>query len=359
MSDEVYRKLAKLLDSLPNGFPATPDGLEIAILKKIFTPEEADLCCDLKVTRETAEQIAQRTGRPLQGLEDRLTEMTARGEIWGMRIKGKKVFWLMPWIVGIWEFQVDRMDREFCEMCEKYKVYFGSQLVQHGPEIMMTLPVEEHIPSEQQAMPFEQVSRIIDQGIDFRVGECVCKKEQGIMDRHCSKPTEVCMAIVSVPDTEALRDWGRRISKEEAREVLRKAEEAALVHLTGNVREGHWFICNCCGCCCGVLRPMNQFGLKGLVNSRYYAVIDTEECIGCGVCKEDRCQVNAIVEEEEAYRVDPEKCIGCGLCLTDCSVDCIQLVRRPEAELLEPYADDEAWNRERAARRGLDFDAVK
>ena len=63
MTDDAYHKLAKVLDTLPNGFPATKNGIEIKILKKIFTPEEADLFCDLRLTPETAEQIAERTGR--------------------------------------------------------------------------------------------------------------------------------------------------------------------------------------------------------------------------------------------------------------------------------------------------------
>jgi Na+-translocating ferredoxin:NAD+ oxidoreductase RNF subunit RnfB len=79
----------------------------------------------------------------------------------------------------------------------------------------------------------------------------------------------------------------------------------------------------------------------------------------CGVCKAERCQVDAIVEEQECYRVLPDRCIGCGLCVTDCSVECIRLVRRPESEIARPSADAEAWNRERARNRGVDYSALK
>ena len=80
MSDEIYHKLAKVLDTLPSGFPATESGIEIKILKKIFTPEEADLFCDLRLTPENAEQIAKRTGRPIEGLEEMLISMWKRGK---------------------------------------------------------------------------------------------------------------------------------------------------------------------------------------------------------------------------------------------------------------------------------------
>ena len=75
MADEIYQKLARVLDTLPNGFPATESGVEIKLLKRIFTPEQADLFCDLRLTFETAQQVAERTGRPLEGLDRKLKDM--------------------------------------------------------------------------------------------------------------------------------------------------------------------------------------------------------------------------------------------------------------------------------------------
>ena len=79
MSDDVYHRLAKVLDTLPNGFPATDSGIEIQLLKKIFRPKDVDLFCDLRLNWETAQQIAERTGRPLEGLEQHLDEMQQLG----------------------------------------------------------------------------------------------------------------------------------------------------------------------------------------------------------------------------------------------------------------------------------------
>jgi hypothetical protein len=70
MSDEIYYKVAKVLDTLPNGFPSTESGVEIKLLKKVFTPEQADLFCDMRLTFETVEEIASRTERPLKGLKE-------------------------------------------------------------------------------------------------------------------------------------------------------------------------------------------------------------------------------------------------------------------------------------------------
>ena len=359
MSDEVYCKLAKVLDTLPNGFPATPSGLEINLLKKVFTPDEADLFCDLRLTPETAQQIAERTGRPLEGLEEKLTRMWERGEIFGVSLGGVKLFRIVPWVVGIYEFQLNRMDREFAQMCEEYSVYLGPQLVGNTPQVMQVIPIEKEIPAKQEALPYEQVSSIIEAGQSFAVNQCICKKEQGLLDKACKKPQEVCLAVAPVPGVFENHPWGGRIiSKEGAYEVLRKSEEAGLVHLTSNVESGHWFICNCCGCCCGMLRAI-RMGLVNAANSYYYAMIDPDTCISCGICANERCQVNAIEEGEDAYRITKEKCIGCGLCVTTCPTESVRLVRKPSDEQVAPAKDEQAWFEERARSRGVDFSAYR
>jgi len=106
MSDDVYKKLVKVLDTLPNGFPETEDGLELKIVKGIFSPDEAELFCDLKLVMETPDQIAERTGRPIEGLTDKLISMWKKGQLMGIDYKGFKMFKMVPWVFGIYEFHV-------------------------------------------------------------------------------------------------------------------------------------------------------------------------------------------------------------------------------------------------------------
>jgi electron transport complex protein RnfB len=359
MTDQVYYRLAKVLDTLPNGFPATENGLEIKILKKIFTPEEAELFCDLKLTPETAEQISGRTGRPIEGLEQMLLSMWERGEIMASDVKGVKTFKMIPWVIGIWEFQLHRMDKEFAEMSEEYKMHWGAQFLSHGPQIMQVLPIEKEIQVKQEALNYEQVSGLIERAQSFMVNDCVCKKEKALLNNPCSKPLEVCLAMNPEPGYFDDSPWGGRvINREQAYEVLNKAEEAGLVHLTSNVESGHWFICNCCGCCCGVLGAV-RMGFPNVINSHYYAVIDPSLCSACGICADERCQVNAIEEGEEAYTVIKEKCIGCGLCISTCPSEAIELVRKQPEEILPALPTEDAWLEERARQRGVDFSQYK
>jgi ferredoxin len=103
------------------------------------------------------------------------------------------------------------------------------------------------------------------------------------------------------------------------------------------------------------LRPMNEFGLPSVVNSYFCAEIDETECNGCGICVDERCQVKAIENVDEIYRVIKERCIGCGLCVTECPTDAIRLIPKPPAEIMVPPDDVAAWNEERALQRGIDY----
>ncbi|MFZ0890599.1 MAG: 4Fe-4S binding protein [Candidatus Binataceae bacterium] len=359
MTDEIYRRVAKVLDTLPNGFPATPDGLEIKLLKKVFTPDEAELFCDLKLSLETAGQVAERTGRSPDGLEAKLTSMARRGELLGIDFGSIKLFAMQPWAVGIWEFQVGRMDREFCELTEQYMAHFARNLFGAQPHVMRTLPIQTEIPVTHQALPYQQVSAIVENGKGFRLNECICKKERGILAEPCKKPHEVCLAISPVEGAGFILDWGREISKEQAYQLLREAEEAGLVHLTSNLESGHTFICNCCGCCCNVLRAMNELNAPAVVNSDFCAEIEGDECDWCGICLEERCQVRAIEEGDTTYQVIKERCIGCGLCVTACPRDAIKLVAKPQEEIIRPPTDMNAWNDARARQRSVDYAAYK
>ena len=360
MTDDVYYQLARVLDTLPNGFPSTDSGVEIKILKKIFTPEEADLFCDLKLTFETAQQIAERTGRQLEHLEEMLVSMWQRGEVFGFDMGGVKIFKMMPWVLGIYEFQLKRMDREFAKLNEEYSSVFGKQFFKIKPQYFQSIPVEKGVTANQQALPYEQVSKLIENSQSFALAECICKKQKGLLDQRCDKPLEVCLAFAPIPGAmENFKHWGKVITKEEAFNVLKKSEEAGLVHLTVNWQSGHNFICNCCSCCCGVLRSINELGITDAINSNHYAQIDPEMCEACGICKEERCPVGAIEEQDNVYRVIRQRCIGCGVCVSTCPTEAIQLYRKLPEELVPTPQDEKAWLEERARKRGVNYNAFQ
>jgi Na+-translocating ferredoxin:NAD+ oxidoreductase subunit B len=361
MGDDVYKKLARVLDTIPNGFPATESGVEIKILKKIFTEDEAELFCHLRMTFETAGQISERTGLPLEGLEEKLVAMGGKGQIFAIQLGTMWIFRMLPWIFGIFEFQLYRLDKELADLHEEYEEAFGKQFFSSKPQLMQTLPIEEILVPGQEALPYERVSTLLEHSQSFLLNECICKKQQGLRGKPCDRPLEVCLAIAPVPGIFDNSPNGRVITRAEAYELLKKTEEQGLVHLTSNVQNGQIYICSCCKCCCGVLRSITELGIPAadVINSHYYASIDPEVCLHCGLCAHERCQVGAIIEDEDAYSVVQEKCIGCGLCVTTCPSGALGLTHKPQEERATPPVTESDWFDERSRMRGVDYSRYK
>jgi Na+-translocating ferredoxin:NAD+ oxidoreductase subunit B len=359
MTDSVYNRLAKVLDTLPNGFPPTESGVEIKLLKKVFTPEQADLFCEMRLTFETVEEIAGRTGQPLDGLKEMLIGMSKSGQLFTIKLGATRYFKMLPWVFGIYEFQGGRLDREFAELHEEYAPVFGKQFFSTMPQLMQVLPIEGEISEKEEALPYEKITSIIENGQSFLVNDCICKKEKGLLGKPCDRPVQVCLAIAPIPGVFDNSPEGRVISRSEAYALLKMTEERGLVHLTSNVQNGSFYICNCCKCCCGVLGAINELGIPAadVINCHYYAEIDPAQCISCGLCADERCQVAAIEKGEESYRIIRERCIGCGLCISTCPADAIRLIHKDQRVL--PPLTEEAWFDERGGKRGVDFSAYK
>jgi len=284
--------------------------------------------------------------------------MWEKGEILGYKIGRISIFKMVPWVLGIYEYQLPRMDRELAALCEAYMPVFGEQFFTEQPQFMQVVPVEQELEARQETLTYEKVSSLIERGRSFMVNECICRKEQALVDNPCDFPKETCLVIGSREGSfEKNVLGGRIISKEEAYEVLFMSERAGLVHLTWNVQSGHFFICNCCGCCCHVLRGITDMKLPAsmVINTHYYAEIDPELCQSCGTCADDRCQVHAIQHDGETYAVIQEQCIGCGLCLSTCPSEAITFVRKDPEAVSIPPEDEKAWLKERGRQRGIDF----
>ncbi len=354
MKSTVYKELRSLLDTIPNGFPSTEDGLELKILQKIFTEEEAALALQLSLEWETPDAVAARTGLDAAFLKEKLAAMQARGLIFGATIGPVSLYKLFPFVFGIYEMQLYRLDSELVEMCERYmNTAFGKEFYRHTPSLLKVLPIEEEIPPGSAIEPYESISTIISSAKSWGVGDCICKTEKGILGEPCTKPTEVCMGIAPVENFFDDHFWGRPITKEEALAILKKSEEAGLVHMTNNFKKGHYAICNCCSCCCGILRGMNELGQpNATAASNYRAVVDESLCTACGICL-DRCQVHALDIEETA--IINKKCIGCGLCATTCPTGAIRMEKRHPEEMLPLPENEKEWMAQREEARGGSF----
>ena len=164
MNQNVYRKLAQKLDAIPNGFPQTESGIELKVLAKIYTPEEASLASEMRFTPESAEDIAQRTGWDPAKTTALLEEMVRKGLIRVVDEGERCKFGLMQWVVGVYEEQLSRLDEELVRLIEEYYVEaaFGwAEVLDTLPSMHKVIPVEKSIPLEVQIFPFEQASAFL------------------------------------------------------------------------------------------------------------------------------------------------------------------------------------------------------
>jgi Na+-translocating ferredoxin:NAD+ oxidoreductase subunit B len=350
---DVYRQLAKKLDKLPIGFPATSSGVELRILKKIFSPDDARSALKLKPIPETADRIAKRFGLPVDAMRAQLDRMASLGQIGSFTAGGVQRYALLPFIVGIYEFQLNRIDKELADLFEEYAPRFVKSLGSLKPALARVIPVNVAVDSKLEILAYEDMRKIIEGSKSFALRECICRKEKALEGHPCSHTLETCLGFSS---EEGAFDYfnysGRIISKEEALQLLEMTEREGLVHATFNVRENHGFVCNCCSCCCGFLRGLKEFQAPYvLTRSNLMASIDHETCSDCGLCANERCPMQAIAGDGGNYQVMAERCIGCGVCSLACPTDSIRLVRRPQAEQDIPPKNIVHWSVERLAGR--------
>lgn len=195
MTDDVYERLAKALDSLPNGFPRTKSNVEIRILKWIFKPEEALLAGRLSQKTESVERIAERLGLSVKITGERLENMAKRGLLWTAKVKGKKGFRLAPFIVGIYESQLGDMDHEFADLVEEYLANGGAAgIMRPQPAIHRVVPAQKALKSEL-ILPYDDVRKILLSCRAFRLHDCICRVQQDHIGRKCDFPLKLCLSF--------------------------------------------------------------------------------------------------------------------------------------------------------------------
>jgi Pyruvate/2-oxoacid:ferredoxin oxidoreductase delta subunit len=326
----------------PQGFPKTKSGVELEILQHLFTPEEAELMLHLRPYPEKVSTIADRVGKDETELGETLYGMSRRGLLMRYRAPDEEIYYfLMPWVVGIWEFQLNNMTQENIKLYEKY-YHEGMVPSRRNRKIggFRVIPVEKEIQGSTEIQPYEQVSQIIDSNTEFAVAECICRKERRMVGNGCDKLLEACMSFGPAAAFYIENGLGRKISKEEARQILVKAEEDGLIHCSSNHAGNKNFICNCCGCCCKALAHMVKYdNPRAIARSNYYATKDQDTCTTCRTCVE-RCQVHAIQIENDLTVINRDRCIGCGLCASTCPTGSISMVSKPPEEASAVFSSD-------------------
>jgi ferredoxin len=324
---DVYTQLARFLDQLPAGFPATEDGLELKILKHLYTPEEAELALHLSLIAETAEVIAHRAGLPTEQIAPRLAAMERKGLLFASHPGAEPRYMAAHFAVGIFEFQVHKMDPDIAGYFEEYFPHLlDPELWQQAPQLR-TIPVGQSIQLDLAVMDYERAESLVKRHDRISLATCICRQEKALLGKPCIKPEETCLGFGSGADFYVRNDMARYITQEEALEVLRVADASGLV-LQPDAAQDAGFICCCCGCCCELLTNLKQLPNPAeIVHSAFVAQNQPERCDGCELCL-DRCQMEALFMQDGVMQVDEYRCIGCGLCVSGCPNEALKLQRK-------------------------------
>lgn len=357
-TDQIYRALQKHLDSQAVGFPATRSGAEIRILKRIFSPEEARLALHLTYRPEPLDRIrelAAADGITRDDVEPMLHNMVNKGGILRTERDGASYFQNVPFVLGMYEYQLKRLTPEFIEDIKEYVSDrgFGLSLLSTERPQMRTVPVNRSISSEHHVATYDHVNKLINKSDGpFAITECICRKVAEMNGEPCqvTSRTETCMPIGDWAIQAVETGMGRYITREEALEMVRISEDEGLVFQPSNAQEAD-FICACCGCCCGMLRVQKKLPRPvDFWATNYHAVANSDSCTGCGLCAR-RCQVEAVTVSGEAAVINLDRCIGCGNCVVACPAGAISLERK-QNQTVPPPDSETLYNEIMAHKKG-------
>lgn len=328
---DIYRALQKKLDTMSNGYPATESGIEIEILKEIFTEKMAEIFIQMDQKPEKIEDIHQRLGGNLESLTQTIDAMSHAGVLRRDKKNGQNYYSAVPFVVGIFEHQINTMSQQLAKKIDQYfDEGFGKSIQAHGTPIMRTIPVNKEITVQWPVAPYDDAASIIDDQKTIALAPCICRITSEKADKGCDHSKETCLIFGTYAEYYVENNMGRFITREEAKQVLKRSEQEGVVIQPFNAQRAGG-MCSCCGCCCGILKSIKLQPVPAdAVRSNFFAVVDEDLCNGCEVCI-DRCQVDAIsINDDDIAQIDLQRCIGCGLCVTTCATEAMSMQKKDD-----------------------------
>ena len=281
---------------------------EYRILDPIVTDDMCRVMMHLRLeTDRPVGEVAKRCKESEAFVQEQLDKLVAAGIVRSRKVDGVDCYYYPIWVPGIMEGILSNR-----EQCDRYpdlgycfEEYTRRRLAMVAPVFnsgktgmcfMRVMPVMSAIENNSRTASYDEISTLIENATAISVGPCSCRRARRLMGEGCGHLEEdMCMYLNDNAITYSKSGAHRLISKEEAYEVLRRAEDNGLVHEINQTPgfEESTAICNCCGCSCFALRIAEMFRAKNAIRSNFAAKIDKEKCVACGQCVEN-CQTNAI-----------------------------------------------------------------
>jgi len=278
---------------------------EYRILEPVVTDDMADVGMFLGFRlKRNAKEISELCGKPLEETTKLLWDLSMAGVCFVNEIDGDDCYWTDLWVPGIMEMMANNLDNvkkhpQIAEAFNDYGIVRGAKTAGNFPVglgLMRVIPIEHAIDGETRRASYEEVSGYLNENTVFSVSDCACRTVRESMGEGCGHLKEdMCIQMGHAAEYYIRTKRGRAITREEAFEIIRRAEENGLMHQIPNTDgpgKTH-AICNCCGCSCLSLRTAEMFLNNDMVRSNYVSKVDPGACVACGECVQ-ACPVNAV-----------------------------------------------------------------
>ncbi len=341
--DTEYRLLQERLDRNVTGAPESEAMMRV--LRLLFTPEEAHIARRLPLL-VTLPELARKLGVDTGRLGERITSMAERGLVLDFERNGTRYVVATPVAIGFFEFTFmrSRPDAPMEEYAEAFEALFEEEdfarsIFNGTTQIGRSLVREEVLPDDDtEILDWERATETVRTAETVAVSLCPCRTEAALRGQGCDAPTRTCLTFGTSAHLLMRAGIAEPITNDEAMEILEEAKAAGLAQTGDNVRNEVSYLCNCCGCCCGMMTAIKRFNIyDGIVPSNWIATIDHGICRGCTKCAK-ACPAGAITIEPTEGRglrknwavVDPARCLGCGVCADACRWDAHDMEARED-----------------------------
>ena len=289
---------------------------EYRILEPIIDDEMCEVFMHLRLnTNRTLEEVAKKSGFSKEKTLELLDKLIETGAVRSRVRNGETYYYYPIWVPGIMEGIMSNR-----EQCDKYpdlgvcfEEYTRRRVAILGPNaapgmsFMRVIPVEAAVKNNTKVADYDEVSTLIENAEAISVGPCSCRRSRRLMGEGCGHLEEdMCIYLNDNAHTYTKAGAHHYISKEEAYEILKRAEDNGLVHELNQSDgfDGTTAICNCCHCSCYALRIGDLFQTPDMLRTNYVADIDPERCTACGACVEN-CHPNALKLGKKLCSINP------------------------------------------------------
>lgn len=369
-SEREYRLLQQRLDYTLTGAPYSP--VLIDILKLLFSPQEAEIARHIPLRPAPIAYVARKLSLPVEQVRIDIVAMAERGLVFDFEHKGECYVALAPIVIGFFEFVFMRTRgelpmKELAELFEQYMFLddrFARDVFTGPTQLARAMVQEESLPTGDftEVLDWEKATSVLSTSQTIGVSLCACRHKASHLGHSCDAPQRTCFTFNGSADMLIKKGMAEQIGAGDALKILEQCKDYGLAQLADNVQKNVGFICNCCGCCCGMFQAMKTYSIhNAIVTSNWLAEIDENTCKGCGACAK-ACPAEAISikidgNQRTAVR-DEALCLGCGVCYRACKFNAIAMKPRPQRVLAPETTFDKyiAMALERGKLANLIFD---